>query len=147
MDTLNSSIEVNMTTFVLKKYAEKEETNENLESKEEKDSEEMTITVVGSVSEIVAKALNKVLDKQLEIKQQEDNASSDVKAISTEDINTNPVDTFNSIKPNDVVFIHNNGFKTKEEEWFLTNIGNKTQNVFYTVESFIKFIQKKLNLK
>jgi len=138
-----------MATFILKKYEEKKDTESNNEQQaqqQEEQPEHLTVTVVGSISEIVAKALHKTLSNQVEIQQQDDANSSDVKAISTEDINSAPLETFNSIQKDDAVFIHNNGFKTPEEEWFLTNIGNKTENVFYTLESFIRFIQKKLNL-
>lgn len=139
-----------MATFILKKYEENKDEQNNDSAKQAQakvEDERMTVTVVGSISEIVAKALYKALANKVNIEEQPDDAASDTKAISTEDINSAPLDTFNSINPNDAVFIHSeHGFKTREEEWFLTNIGNKTENVFYTVESFIKYIQQKLNV-
>ncbi len=141
-----------MATFVLKKYEEKK--NDISESKPvEKTGEEipqedqkLVITVTGTIAEIVANALNKVLSNKVEVIENEDPALSDIKAVSTEDINNNPIDTFNSIKNNDVVFIYNSGFKTAKEEWFLTNLPNKNSNVFYTIESFISYIKVKLNI-
>jgi len=138
-----------MTTFVLKKYEEKkdlENKSQPTENKSEKAPEHLMITVTGSISEIVANALNKVLGKDVDIQEQDKDTESNIKAISTENINNAPLETFNSIQKDDVVFIYNNGFKTQKEEWFLTNIGNKTENVFYTLESFIRYIQKRLNL-
>lgn len=142
-----------MATFVLKKYEEKksdlsqadpvEKTDESTPEEDEK----LVITVTGTVAEIVANALNKVLSNKVEVIESEDSSLADIKAVSTEDINSNPVDTFNSIKNNDVVFIYNSGFKTAKEEWFLTNLPNKNSNVFYTVESFITYIKMKLNIK
>lgn len=141
-----------MATFVLKKYEEKksdlsqadpvEKTDESTPEEDEK----LVITVTGTVAEIVANALNKVLSNKVEVIESEDSSLADIKAVSTEDINSNPVDTFNSIKNNDVVFIYNSGFKTAKEEWFLTNLPNKNSNVFYTIESFISYIKVKLNI-
>lgn len=139
-----------MTTFTLKKYEEQKDPQSGDVAKDINETtqrEQMTVTVVGSISEIVAKALHKALAHDVEIQEQPDGDESKVKAISTEDINSAPLDTFNSIGKDDALFIHNtDGFKTKEEEWFLTNIGNKTDNVFYTVESFIKYIKRTLNV-
>lgn len=139
-----------MTTFVLKKYEDKkeEDASTNIENKEENKESEVVIKVYGSVAEIVANALNKVLENKVEVKEIAEDQESDtvVKAITTEDINSKPLDTFNSINKNDIVFISNNGFKTAQEEWFLTNIENKTSNVFYSVESLIKFVTRKLGV-
>lgn len=140
-----------MATFVLKKYEEKKDTSTNEENKEDsiENKKEITVTISGSISEIVANALNKVLANQAsiaEIQESEDQVNPTVKTISTEDINSNPLETFNLIKKDDVVFIQNKGFTTSQEEWFLTNIPNKTSNVFYTLESFIKFIVNKLGI-
>lgn len=141
-----------MTTFVLKKYetTDPEQTSQQAPAmNEDTQKEELTVSVVGSISEIVANALYKALAHKVHIHETPDTnlgETNDTKAISTEDINSAPLDTFNSIKKDDVVFIHNKGFKTAQEEWFLTNIPNKTANVFYTVESFINHIKLKLNL-
>lgn len=138
-----------MTTFVLKKY--NQETNINNpnpeEVKKEEIPEKLTITVTGTISEIVAKALQKALANKVQIEEvTEDNKEAEVKAISTENINTDPLVTFESIHKDDIVFIHNNGFRTVAEEWFLTNIPNKTSNVFYTIESFTKFVKNKFKI-
>lgn len=139
-----------MTTFILKKYEENPEQKAGPTEEQKNEAakqEALSITVVGSISEIVAKALQKALAKEVDIQEQPDMAPTQTKAISTEDINNAPLDTFRSINPDDTVFIHSeHGFSTAEEEWFLTNLGNKTKNVFYTVESFITHIKKQLNL-
>ena len=146
-----------MPTFVLKKYQE-EADNGNRASTAEKPStqendkkEELTISVVGPVSEIVANALFKVFSDKAKIEVKEDESSSEqetekVKAVSTEDINKDPLSTFNMINKGDVVFIDTGrkAFSTTKEEWFLTNITNKTNNVFYTVESLINYIEERL---
>lgn len=144
-----------MPTFLLKKYdtTQSEQVNqENPESpkKEEevKEAEEMTITVTGAISQIVATALQKVLENtQVHMNEVENEPQeADVKAISAENINEEPVDTLRSIHDNDFVFIHTNGFTTAQEAWFLTNIENKTKNVVYTIESFIKHVKAHFKL-
>lgn len=139
-----------MTTFTLKKYEENKEQDQQTQQaalNADQQKEELTVSVVGSISEIVAKALHKALAHDVEIQEQPEGEAGNTKAISTEDINSAPLDTFNSINKDDAVFIHSeNGFKTKEEEWFLTNIGNKTENVFYTLESFIQYIKRTLKV-
>jgi len=146
-----------MPTFILKKYNQEENkpientpgenTPEGTVSAGEKE-EQLSISVTGSISQIVATALHKVLDNKASIEEVPDQTSeTPVKAISTEDINNTPLDTFNSINKDDTVFIHNTGFKTVAEEWLLTNISNKTTNVFYTIESFIAFVKTKLKIE
>lgn len=141
-----------MTTFILKKYDDNKTDidKENQETEENKKEEQITITVLGTISEIVTNALNKAL-KNTNIQMQEventDNQKSDVKIVSTEDINSDPITAFKFIKDNDVIFIDNKGFNTDKEDWYLLNINNKTNNVFYTVESFIKYINSKLGIE
>lgn len=136
-----------MTTFVLKKYEEptsSPNTEQTQPSNEEKTPEqnkkEITVLVQGSIAEIVGDALRKVMTKDVEITEVANEPSSVIKAISAESITQNPVDTFQSINKNDTVFIQGNGFNTKEQEWFLMNLENKTSNVFYSVESFVKHL-------
>ena len=50
------------------------------------------------------------------------------------------------IKPGDNVLILSNGFTTAKEEWFLSTLEVKRANVFYTMESFIKFVKQELKL-
>lgn len=150
-----------MPTFVLKKYQEEttdtntsgDNTNtpENTNEQEEA-PKELTINVIGPISEIVANALNKAFSNRIEVEIKEENSSENsenIKAISTEDINKDPLTTFNLINKDDIVFIDTNhkGFTTAKEEWFLTNIENKTKNIFYTIESLITHIENKLCLK
>ena len=144
-----------MTTFVLSKYntvdpkntpQQPKDTDEDLKIKkeEEKKEQKLLIDVAGSVSALAARALYKALksrDIELEIieatkKQQEANN----KILSQETINSDPLAAFNQVSKGDVVFIENNGFKTKEDEWFLSNILTKTNKVFYTPESFAKHL-------
>ncbi|EKD89552.1 MAG: hypothetical protein ACD_33C00045G0019 [uncultured bacterium] len=140
-----------MTTFVLNKYEPKKEektTDQNTENETtevETEKEEAYIMATGTISEIVYKALHKTFANVTELEENDNSKTSNYKAVSTEDINNNPIETFNSIKENDVVLIHTNkAFSTSKEEWFLSNIGNKTKNVFYTVESFVKYLESNI---
>lgn len=139
-----------MTTFVLKKYDNSVQSPNSETNTEIKPTEEVTIKVEGSVAEIVAAALQRVLVNKVNIKEVEDTQDIEnveqVKAISTEEINKDPLKAFNSINKKDLVFIQNKGFKTSTEEWFLLNIPNKTNTVFYTVESLIKHVCTKLDI-
>ncbi len=144
-----------MPTFLLKKYDKtqseqvNQETPETPKKEEEiEEAKDMTITVTGAISQIVATALQKVLENtQVHMSEVEgDTKDAEVKAISTENINEEPVDTLRSIQDNDFVFIHTNGFTTAQEAWFLTNIENKTKNVVYTIESFIKHVKAHFKL-
>ena len=140
-----------MTTFVLKRYNEQQEqpssTDEN-KPPEQQPVKEITISIAGSISEIVAKALISKLSTVPDavIDQKEDVAESpDVSAvtITTEEINTDPVKALRLVQDNTNVFIQTEGFHTSKEEWFLMNLSNKTSNVFYTLESFISHLVKK----
>lgn len=139
-----------MTTFVLKKYDNSVQSPNSESNSEIKPTEEVTIKVEGSVAEIVASALQSVLANKVNIQEVEDNQDTEnteqVKAISTEEINKDPLKAFNSINKQDIVFIQNKGFKTSTEEWFLLNIPNKTNTVFYTVESLLKHVCAKLDV-
>lgn len=139
-----------MTTFVLKKYDNSVQSPNSESNSEIKPTEEVTIKVEGSVAEIVASALHSVLANKVNIQEVEDNQDTEnteqVKAISTEEINKDPLKAFNSINKQDIVFIQNKGFKTSTEEWFLLNIPNKTNTVFYTVESLLKHVCAKLDI-
>ena len=143
-----------MPTFILKKYNNSEqdqvnqETPKEVKEEEKEEDKKLSITVSGSISGIVANALYKVLENtNVHIEEVEEvKEDSSTKAISAEDINISPVNTFNSINKDDVVFIHSKGFTTAAEEWFLTNIPNKTNKVFYTIESFIKFVKTEFKL-
>ena len=146
-----------MTTFILKKYSDKESVPKTDEEKKElmeqekqgavqaKEEESIQIEVSGSISSIVAAALQKVLGNkniQLDVVEDtnEEQADSTIKAISSEDINNDPLKTFRSINDSDVVFISTEGFTTSQEEWFLTNLPNKTSKVFYSVEGLADFL-------
>lgn len=139
-----------MPTFVLKKYAEenpveKQEQVETNEQNEQTPEKEITVAVSGSISEIVANALNKVLvNKKVEIEEKPDEEGITVQAVSTEDINNKPLETLRSVKGVQVLLIATEGFHTREEEWFLTNIKDQVGKVFYTVESFVDYISKEL---
>lgn len=142
-----------MTTFVLKKYEEKtEETPHSEETTPEgaavtpQEEQQVTIQVDSSVAEIVAKTLLEVLGNRATIqqladkKEEEQGTTQQARVITTESINSDPIATLRSVSPNDILFISNEGFHTEKEEWFLTNITNKTPTVFYSVESFVKHL-------
>lgn len=141
-----------MTTFILKKYKEPEQTtaeqtpdtdNADSPTNERDEDKYLTIKVEGSVAEIVAKALHKALGNEAEIQEKKDELEQEgasVKAISTEEINTDPVSALRSVNKDDIVYIQNKGFHTTKEDWFLLSVHNKTSNVFYSVESLIQHV-------
>lgn len=147
-----------MTTFVLKKYEEptqspnSESELNNDEPTNQEEEKGLVIKVEGSVAEIVAHALHQALGNQANIEQKQDDlekngqVDANVKTVSTEEINLDPIKSFNQIEKDDVVFIQNKGFKTAKEDWFLLNLENKTKNVFYSVESLINYVKARLNV-
>ena len=152
-----------MTTFILKKY-NPEITDKTPEKKPEEiskadssavpntvetgtaNSTEVTVTITGTISEIVANALYKALPRNVAITETEEATDASLKAISTEEINAHPLEALNAVNNNDVVFISNTGFNTTKEEWFLTNVANKTNKVIYTVEGLIGYVKRELKL-
>ena len=140
-----------MTTFVLKKYEEPENsTNAEQEQKPQEGQapkkEQITVEIKGSISQIVADALYRLMpaetdqDKQAEV----DADPVNVTTLSTEEINEDPVAAFSKVNKGDIVYIQNKGFHTGKEEWFLTNLPNKTNDIFYSVESLAKHFKAKL---
>lgn len=142
-----------MTTFVLKKYEEKTEETPHSEKTTPvgavvtpQEEHQVTIQVDSSVAEIVAKTLLEVLGNRATIqqladkKEEEQGTTQQARVITTESINNDPIATLRSVSPNDILLISNEGFHTEKEEWFLTNITNKTPTVFYSVESFVKHL-------
>lgn len=147
-----------MPTFVLKKYQETQTNTETQDPNTESDTEnpnientegqdkkpadkEMMVEVSGSVSEIVATALNRVfVNKGVTVEEVEDNKEIDAEAISTEDIENDPVKALRTAKSGNAVLIVSEGFTTKKEEYFLANMENYEGKVFYSVESFVKYL-------
>jgi len=136
-----------MTTFVLKKYENKEKEDKPEEEKEEvNNNKELLITIKGTISEIVSNALNKVLKKSnIIIEEDPEDKPTDNIIVTTEDINIDPIEVFKNIPKGSTLYIQNNGFKTAKEEWFLTNLKNKEVDVCYTLESFIRKLEDKFN--
>lgn len=164
-----------MTIFVLKKYSdiddskevpsdkgtpvtgepssteeppEGKKVSEKIEEQQKKNEEKLIVEVTGSISGIIATALNKVLKNttvevdEVEKESEADNGLVHARIITTEDINNYPVETFNSIRKDCFLFISSEGFSTDKEEWFLINIGNRTKSVYYTLESFLVNVVK-----
>lgn len=145
-----------MPTFILKKYSDKlpenkpqvDDVKETVEKEETKPDVigTLKLTASTSIAEMIAIALNKTLKTTELVEVSDDDIAesgnsinSMGQVISTEVINSDPVGALKSIQPGVPLCIINNGFKTKEEEFFLTNVENKTDKVFYTVESFATF--------
>lgn len=133
-----------MTTFVLKKYQEQKPLTASSETDPSAagnppQKEEITIDIKASdtVAKIVATALYKAFPNGVDIQEQEDKPT-DTNVISKEDINTNPVLCIQNLKKGSNVVIVCESFSTQKEEWFLSTLGNKGVNVFYSIESFIK---------
>ncbi len=138
-----------MPVFVLKKYVP------DSEVKDQKDDpaataavpkEEPTIKVgaTDSIGKVVAQALYKAMPN-LEITRSEDEEDPQAKAVSTEQINECPATALQSLGKNtQCVLIINNGFKTSEEEWFLQTLETRQIRPFYTVNSFVRYVQSVL---
>lgn len=143
-----------MTTFVLKKYQEKpvnavpKEEGKETPKVPEKAEVMIEITATDTIAKIVAMALYKALPNNIEIEEVEDKTSTDTAAavISTEDINKSPVDCLKSVKNGSSLLIMNEGFSTEKEEWFLSSMGPKHVQVFYSVESFVKHVCETLGV-
>ena len=144
-----------MPTFVLKKYRETQAEPESGKEPAEQNNEEqlagkevdkeMTVEVSGSVSEIVANALNKVFaNKGVTVEETETSDKTDAEAISTEDIENDPVRALRSAKAGKSVLVVTEGFKTKKEEYFLTNMEDYSGKVFYSVEGFVEHLAKEM---
>lgn len=139
-----------MTTFVLKKYEEQNPTENNTEGGVEPTTtkpEEQTIEIQVSdtIAKIVAVALYKALPNNVQMEEREETPSN-TNVVSTEDINNNPADCLKKLKNGSTVMIVNEGFKTEKEEWFLSSLGNKNINAFYSMESFIKHVLSSLGV-
>lgn len=148
-----------MPTFVLKKYQEtpvKSETPEETPNQNEEtttqDSDgkpvekELLVEVSGSVSEIVATALNKVFaNKGVTVEESDEEKEVNAEVVSTEDIESDPVKALRSAKSSNVVLIVSEGFTTKKEEYFLTNMEDYQGKVFYSVESFVAYLVSEMN--
>lgn len=142
-----------MTTFTLKKYQELSSTEKPSDKEEqthlpkEEDEKTVTIKIEGSIAEIVANSLNKLLknkDAQL-IETEEQDTPTSVKAITTEDINSDPVNCYRSIQDTDILYIASKGFKTATEDWFLYNVGVRGIKTFYTQEALISYLEQKVS--
>lgn len=148
-----------MPTFVLKKYEPTEQdqgqgsanTTVQQTNEAEEKSPTIQITMSDSISKIVAQALYKAMpniditERALDEEQAEkDGKETPTKVVSAEEINKSPVDALESLGNSKCVLILNNGFKTAQEEWFLTTLKNRDIKTFYTVGSFVKHVQKTL---
>lgn len=143
-----------MTTFVLKKYADAkptvdeqsgEETEAVVRSEKEVDKK-LTVAVDGSIAKIVADALYKAFPQNsgVDIEETEEEEETEFKAVSTESINKEPLNTLRSIKASDIVLVSGKGFTTSTEDWFLLNLFNKTDKVFYTAEAYVEHLKSVL---
>ncbi len=141
-----------MPTFVLKKYEEKKDTDQTEEGTESTQPQsdtgknpikkEMSVEVSGSISEIIANALNKVfVNTDVEVEEVKDGERApDAEAITMEDIRSEPLKTLRAVKQSKVVVISGEGFYTKEDEWFITNMEDYPGKVFYSVEKFVDYL-------
>lgn len=137
-----------MTTFTLKKYEIQKPDEQKKEEipNESQQEKQVTIKIEGSISEIIANSLNKLLQQNnSELTETKDETpSTSVKAITTEDINTDPVTCYKNIEDNDVLYIASNGFKTAAESWFLYNVSARNIKTFYTQEALLSYLKQKV---
>lgn len=149
-----------MTTFLIKKYEPKvHDTNQSppVDTPAEQSKEQVVqISTSDSIAKIVAQALYKALpnveiieqqtQEQQEDKQGQDPGaqSAETNVVSTEQINQDPVKALEQVQHASNVLVLNEGFKTAKEEWFLQSLENRKVRTFYTVGSFVKFVQQQL---
>lgn len=137
-----------MPVFTLKNYEESLDSKaaaDDLQTSEQEQEQEkkeqfVTIQANDSVAKIVANALYKAIPNVAESDRTD---SVDTQVVSTEDINRSPVDTWNLVKNTDNVVIINKGFSTAKEEWFLNSLEKSNSKVFYSIESYLKSLEKK----
>jgi len=112
------------------------------------DSSEKTIEVYGPIAQIVAKALMAKysraqvdydeIEKKYTLKSNDIPNNKTIYATAPKYVNKEPLVQYESIKQRDydIVFLDANGyiFKTKEDEWFLTNAPS---NTCYTITSLL----------
>lgn len=136
-----------MPVFTLTKYTKdkkpedpaKEEGSD--QAKDTEDPKEFTtISASEPVSKVVALALHKRLQN---VKEEQEEKPADTTVISTEEINENPVQTYNRVKTAKQVVILNKGFRTKQEDWLLMSLESQGKKVFYSIESFLDSLVKK----
>lgn len=133
-----------MPVFTLSRYTEDKKPEDQPKeegSDQAKDKEEFTtISASEPVSKVVALALNKRLQN---VKEEQEEKPADTTVISTEEINENPVETYNRVKSAKQVVILNKGFRTKQEDWLLMSLETQGKKVFYSIESFLDSLPKK----
>lgn len=158
-----------MPTFVLKKYdqpttevkespIEKREDGEGTEiGTEEPKQSQLTVKVTGSISEILANALNtafankniemsEIEDDDVEESEQKDESPDkvEVKSISTEEINSDPFSAIKRVSAEQLVLIDSKQkpFSSSNEEWFLSNAHDRSRQVFTTATQFADHVAK-----
>lgn len=142
-----------MPTFILKKYSDKKDDEIiKVDTKEQQPQEEkeLTIDTSDTIAETIYNALNKVLTKKgIEVIRKEENSTkeSTATAISTEDINTNLDSSLNMLNSNIILITHKGYFKTANEEKFLDTLYSKNIKPFFSLESFIRYIEKYFSIK
>lgn len=136
-----------MPVFTLKKYETPEKSSvtqpvsDSPQQQADNASQELVevqIEASDTVAGIVARALYKAIPNQPELEAIRQDNKAATQVLSTEDINSNPVGALDMVRGKANVVIINTGFKTPQEEWFLTSMESLGVNLYYSVESFLK---------
>ena len=104
----------------------------------------ITIQASASVSALVAQALYATMSRQdddSDKESQEKSAPSaqvpEAVAISTQDIEKDPVGALESASVADSVIILGRGFHTAKDEWILNALQARNKSLYFSVESFL----------
>lgn len=149
-----------MTTFVLKRYEQPvQETPPNKEAQQDSGitkTEAMpqatvSINAHDSISKIVAAALYSSMPNTVEVREvseaDEKITQDAIKVISTESVNTDPVMSIRFVSGESDVAVIGNGFHTEKDEWFLSTLNTRGNNVIYSMESVIAKVKSALGVQ
>lgn len=148
-----------MPTFVLKKYnpvqkpAEGEQAAQPVAGEQKEEVPEMTMKIRASatVSEIVALALYRSLPNNVKVEEIEDSKvepgqDTETNVITTEDINLDPIKTFQSVVGKSKIAIIGHGFSTEKDDWFLINVQSQGVKPMYTMAGLISHVKATLGV-
>ena len=149
-----------MPTFILKKYnppEPKPETESVSETRTESEDREpdqtLRINTSTSIAEVIATALYKTLPNTVKVEElaadKEAPPADEVNVISTEDINSHPVDTYRQVSGKQTIAVISQEcrtFSTEAEHWFLNNIMAQKPTMLYTLPGLISHVSQKLGV-
>lgn len=136
-----------MPVFTLHKYQPAPEATPQSQDEQETENKPAAIAIQAStsVSSLVAQALYSTMQRKnddVEDKEEEEASNTqtpEAVAISTQDIEKDPVGALESVSVADsVIILSPRGFHTAKDEWLLSALEARKKSVFFSVESFLK---------